>query len=192
MWTISPMTVVGCRLRPTYRGSANVAGSADLASLRLVGFGPRRFLNFVQKAADTRFLLLDRSKPVAKGLSDIQSCPGDYGCSAQGFVEQDSCYYDDGCNVPYYQTTGNCCYALTPILIDIDGDGLDLTDAAHGVLLEFIGDGKKERMPGRREVPQMRGLCLIATETGRLTAGRRCSGTLQSSIRQSILMAIWR
>ncbi len=36
------------------------------------------------------------------------------------------------------------CYNYSPILIDINGDGFDLTDAAHGVAFDMNGDGPKE------------------------------------------------
>lgn len=41
--------------------------------------------------------------------------------------------------------TGQC-YFISPIILDVDGDGFDLTDAANGVLFDFNGDGRKEQL----------------------------------------------
>jgi hypothetical protein len=36
------------------------------------------------------------------------------------------------------------CYFYTPILVDINGDGYNMTDAAGGVAFDFRGDGSKD------------------------------------------------
>ena len=44
---------------------------------------------------------------------------------------------------------GGCtgpCYQVSPILVDVRGDGFHLTDASGGVLFDFNGDGKPERI----------------------------------------------
>ncbi|MCD9186983.1 MAG: hypothetical protein LUM44_11160 [Pyrinomonadaceae bacterium] len=48
-----------------------------------------------------------------------------------------------------YRNTSNSldeCCILTPIIVDIDGDGFDLTNPANGVMFDFNGDGISHRM----------------------------------------------
>ncbi len=41
---------------------------------------------------------------------------------------------------------GDLCYQITPILIDVEGDGFDLTNAEGGVNFDMNGDGTGERL----------------------------------------------
>jgi hypothetical protein len=47
-----------------------------------------------------------------------------------------------------YDQGSGCCLNgdNTPILIDVDGRGFDLTDASHGVRFDLNGDGRKEKL----------------------------------------------
>ena len=62
----------------------------------------------------------------------------------------DYCTYPDtGCQAPYEDGGMGCCCPEspnTPILIDVAGDGFDLTDSTGGVLFDFDGDGERERL----------------------------------------------
>jgi hypothetical protein len=40
-----------------------------------------------------------------------------------------------------YRPNVDPCCILTPLIIDILGNGFDLTDAPHGVLFDFNADG---------------------------------------------------
>ncbi|MEN3332633.1 MAG: hypothetical protein V7641_1998 [Blastocatellia bacterium] len=71
-------------------------------------------------------------------------------CNQSG---QTSCGYKDLCTFPnnggcpqgcYAQD--NCCVKSSPILIDIRGNGFDLTDVANGVDFDIAGSGTQRRM----------------------------------------------
>lgn len=50
------------------------------------------------------------------------------------------------CEAPYYICFNGNCELSSPIIIDTDGDGFDLTDAANGVAFDINGDGRKEQL----------------------------------------------
>ena len=57
----------------------------------------------------------------------------------------DSCWYGvSGCPFGWGRPErgSTCCTNGTPILIDVNGDGFNLTDAADGVVFDIIGDGR--------------------------------------------------
>jgi hypothetical protein len=59
----------------------------------------------------------------------------DYECTTSGY------YWNEFAGI----CTGPC-YAVSPILVDVEGDGFDLTDASGGVMFDFTGDGRPERI----------------------------------------------
>jgi hypothetical protein len=69
-----------------------------------------------------------------------QSCGGaPAGAYSVGAV--DYCTYPStGCPSGTFPNNG-CCIFYSPILIDVSGNGFELTDAAHGVLFDAGGDG---------------------------------------------------
>jgi hypothetical protein len=91
-------------------------------------------------------------------------CAGDYSSCANGpaccngncvngYCTPDECYQpcyavNTRCNCPNYQECGfdYVCHDATPILIDVNGDGLRLTDGTGGVRFDFNGDGTTHRL----------------------------------------------
>lgn len=83
------------------------------------------------------------------GLYCPTSCP-DY-CEHEGepgYVATDVCTYPEigpnrGCPPGYGKPSRNstCCWNGTPILVDVEGNGFDLTNAAGGVSFDLNSDG---------------------------------------------------
>jgi hypothetical protein len=71
------------------------------------------------------------------------SCPSlECAEGGNGFPVDMCTYPDTGC--PYnYVNTGACCqpYNITPVVIDVDGSGFQLTPAGDGVWFDFFGTG---------------------------------------------------
>ena len=69
-----------------------------------------------------------------------QPCPGN-DCNAGGNAfDLDYCTYP-GTGCPSgYNNTGSCCQpqSVSPILVDVDGSGFQLTSGEHGVLFDFF------------------------------------------------------
>ena len=73
-----------------------------------------------------------------------QPCPLFCDPECFGCLPIDVCTYpDDGCPDGYYRPTRDtgCCLPGSPIVIDISGDGFNLTDAEHGVVFDLSGGG---------------------------------------------------
>jgi len=72
-----------------------------------------------------------------------QSC--DFEACGLNCVAPDPCTYPDngGCPTGYSRLSGrlSCCSPQSPIVIDVSGNGLDLTDAEHGVIFDISGSG---------------------------------------------------
>ncbi len=75
-----------------------------------------------------------------------QECP--VFCDEAG-VDLDLCQYASGCPLGYsagHTRDSTCCFPGSPIVIDTNGDGFDLTDAPGGVIFDISGNGNLERV----------------------------------------------
>lgn len=64
-----------------------------------------------------------------------------------GYDAPDYCRYEFGCPTGYQEDENGCCYyILSPIVIDIAGNGFDLTGAVNGVNFDLNSDGTQEKL----------------------------------------------
>jgi hypothetical protein len=77
---------------------------------------------------------------------------------------------------------GYCSYA-TPILIDVNGDGFQLTDAAHGVDFDFEGDGTPRHMAWTAAGTDDAWLVFDKNRNGRIDSAREMFGNLTAQPR---------
>lgn len=78
---------------------------------------------------------------------DNEVINGQAGYSGGG-GDNNGCNPDTVCSAPYYfdPSTCQCTNPFTPILIDLLGNGFDLTDAAGGVYFDLTADSNAERV----------------------------------------------
>lgn len=81
------------------------------------------------------------------------SCPGHCPSWVQAlnqtcFSSADLCAYplNDGCPAEQFNVNGCCCASETPIVIDVLGNGFDLTNAQNGVNFDLDTDSTAERL----------------------------------------------
>src|SRR6266542_1447227 len=74
-----------------------------------------------------------------------QFCPG---YEDRQWSNADPCTYPpDGCPIGWISDGGGCCLGPdTPIVIDVEGNGFNLTNAAGGVLFDLNSNGSRERL----------------------------------------------
>lgn len=73
---------------------------------------------------------------------------------------------------------GYLCYCTSPILIDLDGKGFRLTDAANGVLFDIAGNGKPVQIAWTAPGVQNAWLALDRNGNGKIDNGQELFGNL--------------
>jgi len=109
-----------------------------------------------------------------------EECMGNDDCCNGDVCHEGQCGPpEEYCNCPPDTVCfeGYCSYA-TPILIDVKGDGFQLTDVARGVHFDFEGDGVPRRMAWTATGADDAWLVLDRNRNGRIDNGRELFGNL--------------
>jgi hypothetical protein len=104
--------------------------------------------------------------PCAYGGSCGYAPPGASCSSAVNY-----CAYQSGCP-PGVSNNGSCCCTYSPIIIDVAGDGINLTDAESGVLFDTGGDGIRDLIAWTRAHSDDAWLALNRNSNGQIDDGK--------------------
>ena len=108
----------------------------------------------------------------------LYPCPG-VECNEGSGIQIDNCSYTSGCPAGWFNT-GQCCQPLipSPIVIDVDGSGLQLTDASTGALFDFFSLGRLYQLSWIAPGSTNAFLVLDRNGNGRIDNGAELFGNL--------------
>lgn len=121
--------------------------------------------------------------PCVDCLYNDDCCYGDVCHNGQCGPPEENC--PDCCPECPYDTVcyeGFCSYA-TPVLIDVNGDGFQLTDAAHGVNFDFSGNGAPRHMAWTAAGTDDAWLVWDKNRNGKIDSAREMFGNLTAQPR---------
>lgn len=102
-----------------------------------------------------------------------EPCPMYCDPECTGCLPVDICTYpNDGCPDGFYRPTRDlgCCLPGSPVLVDVSGNGFNLTDAEGGVVFDLFGNG----------APRHFGWTSPSSDDGWLALDRNGNGTIDS------------
>jgi hypothetical protein len=109
------------------------------------------------------------------------SCPSNNGCTGYdvngyAILNPDYCQYAGGCPSGW-GIQGDCCYFYgSPIIIDVGGDGFELTDAKDGVMFDLTNNGKEQQWSWTAAGARNGWLALDRNGNGRIDSGAELFG----------------
>jgi len=85
------------------------------------------------------------SSAMESGVGASSLDPGSGSCQQPDYFAYPN---DDGCNVSgnYFPTTGGCCCQISPVVVDVAGNGIRLTGGVGGVVFDITGTGRPIRV----------------------------------------------
>lgn len=113
-----------------------------------------------------------------KGCNDW-ACFGDPACCGgvgATCIDDPNCCANYWCNLEFFP--GTCELPSCPILIDLNGDGFPMTDAAHGVAFDFKGTGTAQQLSWTAPGSIDGWLVLDRNGNGRIDDGTELFGNL--------------
>jgi hypothetical protein len=152
-----------CMAAPDYLGSDHGNYTTELTAVycqRHPEDDPNVWVNCINGTEVARYVECCHFEycgdPYAEPNNSCSGCPEDYdlvgGCCYPSTGGRGMCNYNYGnaynCQQlgGYYNPDTCLCDSETPLVIDVAGNGFDLTDAAGGVSFDLNNDGTKERL----------------------------------------------
>jgi hypothetical protein len=85
---------------------------------------------------------------------------------------------DDGCDVSsnYFATSGGCCCQISPVVVDVAGDGIRLTGGGGGVVFDITGTGRPLRVSWTEAGSDDAWLALDRNGNGTIDGGQELFG----------------
>jgi hypothetical protein len=137
------------------------------------GFSPEAAFNTSgPKEADNATVNYVYCPPPCPQFCDLDSCG--FSC-----VSQDICTYpnNNGCPDGYSGALGRgCCTPQSPIVVDVSGNGVELTDAEHGVLFDIAATGTPKHLAWTEPGSDDAWLALDRNANGRIDNGSELFG----------------